>query len=130
MGNIGQHYYHWRYGTALAAARPAKGSPHKACPAHPGSADPGAPPPPAGGPSFGAVAVWAQTLGIGSDAQLLGDVNGDGRADLLVYYTRDGSWYVALSDGNHFTDFRLWATGFGQAGHRAVASRRERRRQG
>ena len=27
MGNIGQHYYEWRYGTALAAARPANGDP-------------------------------------------------------------------------------------------------------
>jgi hypothetical protein len=35
---------------------------------------------------------------------------------MLVYYNKDGSWYVALSDGNRFTDFRIWATGFGQAG--------------
>ncbi len=120
VGNIGQHYYQWRYGAPLppppvpptAIPVPTKPVPPTPVPVPPTPV----PPPPAGGPGFGAVAVWAQTLGIGSDTQLLGDVNGDGRADLLVYYDRDGSWYVALSDGNRFTDFRLWATGFGQAG--------------
>jgi hypothetical protein len=105
MGNIGQHYYEWRYGSPLPPPPPVP----TVTPVPP-------PPPPPSGPGFGPVAVWARNLGVSSDTQLLGDVNGDGKADMIVYYSKDGSWYVALSDGNRFTDFRLWAIGFGQAG--------------
>jgi hypothetical protein len=108
MGNIGQHYYQWRYGTPPPPLPPA-----------PTAVPPPIPspePPPASAPGFGPVAVWARNLGVGSDTQLLGDMNGDGKTDMLVYYNRDGGWYVALSDGNRFTDFKIWASGFGQAG--------------
>jgi hypothetical protein len=109
MGNIGQHYYQWRYGSP-----PPPPPPPPPTPVRPPLPTPE--PPPVSLPGFGPVAEWARNLGVGSDTQRLADVNGDGKADMLVYYNRDGSWYVALSDGNRFTEFRLWATGFGQAG--------------
>jgi hypothetical protein len=106
MGNIGQHYYQWRYGTPAPPPPPTPVPPPPPTPV----------PPPPSGPGFGPIAVWARNLGVGSDTQLLGDVNGDGKADMLVYYNRNGGWYVALSNGTGFTEFRPWATGFGQAG--------------
>jgi hypothetical protein len=51
--------------------------------------------------------------GDGSTNRLLADVNGDGRADAIVYFSNDGSWYVAYgrADGKFgptYTRFAVW----------------------
>ncbi|MDQ4040074.1 MAG: hypothetical protein M3313_17430 [Actinomycetota bacterium] len=43
----------------------------------------------------------------------LGDVNGDGKDDLVVWHPQTGSWQVALSDGaGGFPDRRVWLEGW------------------
>jgi hypothetical protein len=37
-------------------------------------------------------------------------VNGDGKADLVQVYAPNGNVYVALSTGNSFGSFQVWAT--------------------
>jgi len=50
---------------------------------------------------------------VGSNRQLLGDVNGDGRADAVVYFGSNGSWYVSRSTGSAFGAFSRWINGHG-----------------
>jgi hypothetical protein len=59
--------------------------------------------------------IWADGHGVGSTRQLVGDVNGDCRADAVVFWDNwnNGSWYVAVSDGHHFTQPARWASAFG-----------------
>lgn len=57
--------------------------------------------------------IWTTGHGVGSNEQLMGDVNGDGRADAIVYFANTGSWYVALSNGNGFDGYNQWITGHG-----------------
>lgn len=57
--------------------------------------------------------IWREGHGAGSDTQLLGDVNGDGKADAVVYFSNDGAWYAALSNGNGFDQYNLWVSGHG-----------------
>lgn len=56
--------------------------------------------------------IWAAGHGQGSTRQMLGDVNGDGKADAVVYFA-DGSWYVALSNGAGFNAYSRWVAGHG-----------------
>ncbi len=57
--------------------------------------------------------IWSRGHGVGSNAQLLGDVNGDGRADAIAYFSSTGDWYVAISNGNGFNPYSRWSTGHG-----------------
>lgn len=43
--------------------------------------------------------------------RITGDWNGDGKSDVLAK-SRDGRWFVALSNGRGFTNAALWLTGF------------------
>ena len=50
--------------------------------------------------------------GFTSAKVLAGDWNGDGKTDVLVK-TKDGRWYVALSNGTGFEKSGLWLNNFG-----------------
>ncbi len=57
--------------------------------------------------------IWSRDHGVGSSVQMLGDVNGDGRADAVTYSASSGNWYVALSNGNGFNSPVRWISGHG-----------------
>ena len=44
---------------------------------------------------------------------MLGDVNGDRRADAVVYFGGGGDWYGALSNGGQFLGWNKWGSGHG-----------------
>jgi len=50
---------------------------------------------------------WTCGHGVGSSAQMVGDVNGDQLADAVVYFASNGSAYVALSTGSGFAGYYL-----------------------
>jgi len=59
--------------------------------------------------------LWLSQFGGSAMRSLLADVNGDGKADAVVYYP-SGDWYVALSDGTKFVrdpNTWHWLTQFG-----------------
>ncbi len=66
------------------------------------------------GPYYG---QWMSGHGIGSTSQFLGDVNGDGKADAVVFFVSGslgGNWYVALSTGGSFGPYYgQWMSGHG-----------------
>ena len=61
--------------------------------------------PPAQWGSGGATVMMIRNTG----ANLLGDINGDGKADFV--YIQDGVAYVEISNGNSFSPAVAWATG-------------------
>jgi hypothetical protein len=69
------------------------------------------------GGSFAPYTLWATGHGFGSTSQMMGDVNGDEKADAVVFFNgtsgQVGDWYVALSTGNGFLNYQHWATGHG-----------------
>lgn len=46
---------------------------------------------------------WLLGFGIGSDMQYLADINGDGKLDAVVCYSRQRVWQVAYSTGTSFS---------------------------
>jgi hypothetical protein len=65
------------------------------------------------GSSFAAPTRWHEYFGAGQEIPLLGDVNGDGRDDLITF-TRGSvaDVYVALSTGTSFGPSQRWHTWF------------------
>ncbi|NLG27661.1 MAG: hypothetical protein GX557_07095, partial [Chloroflexi bacterium] len=66
------------------------------------------------GSSFGRPTNWTtELIWIGDliSPRKLGDVNGDGKADLVAFKSGEGV-YVALSDGTKFGAATLWSTAF------------------
>ena len=61
---------------------------------------------------FGPPNRWA-TLRLPGDRLLMGDVNGDGRADAVITSVSSGDWYIALSNGGGFDAPGQWAHAFG-----------------
>lgn len=55
---------------------------------------------------------WRQGFGVGSSHVALSDVNGDGSADAVAYYS-DGSWRFARAMGRSFGAEELWISGHG-----------------
>lgn len=53
--------------------------------------------------------IWLTDWGAGvSIVPFVGDVNGDGKDDLIVYSPDTGTWRVALSNGNEFISQGIW----------------------
>jgi hypothetical protein len=66
-----------------------------------------------GSSAFGPVQTWAAQHTVGADKYFLGDVNGDGRADLVAFWNDVGRWRVNLSSGSGFWSEQEWAYGQG-----------------
>ncbi|HEY0639064.1 MAG TPA: DUF2961 domain-containing protein [Pseudonocardiaceae bacterium] len=66
------------------------------------------------GSSFAPSSKWHDHFAVGTEAPLVGDVNGDGRADVVTLTGGTGAdVYVALSDGSRFVqDGWLWHDSF------------------
>ncbi len=63
------------------------------------------------GSSFGGYSPWISGHGAGSTRQTLGDTNGDGKADAVIYISSNGDWYTATSTGSKFNNYSKWKSG-------------------
>ncbi|HEX2131094.1 MAG TPA: DUF2961 domain-containing protein [Actinophytocola sp.] len=71
------------------------------------------------GDGYGPSAKWHDYFAIGTEHPELGDVNGDGRADLITFTLGSaGDVYVALSTGNGFGPGVKWQDNFGYGAER------------
>lgn len=74
---------------------------------------------PSEGDHFGARSIWIDTFGVGAGGwlsqntypRLLGDVNGDGRADIVAF--GHSGIIVSLSEGDHFGARSTWINFYG-----------------
>lgn len=71
-----------------------------------------------GGGKFEKHTLWLSGHGIGSAKQFLGDVDGDKRADAIIFFEREGLWFASLSEGERFSDRNIsyensWIKGHG-----------------
>jgi hypothetical protein len=70
------------------------------------------------GSRFGPLQQWHGNFCVGSEICATGDVNGDGKADILAFVHGDGQEprsalvWVALSDGTKFSQASVWNNGF------------------
>lgn len=62
------------------------------------------------GTSFGASTIWRSSY---PGLPMLGDVDGDGKSDAVVYDWDGNRWSVALSTGGAFATPTVWIEGFG-----------------
>ena len=72
-----------------------------------------------GGAAFGGFSEWSGDAGNAGDIFLTGDVNDDGRADLVygrVESPTQVTWFVRLSNGSGYGGFSEWAADAGDAG--------------
>jgi hypothetical protein len=66
------------------------------------------------GSSFAEASLWHGWFCVGKEICMTGDVDGNGKADLITFvrqankYSEEGSVWVALSNGSSFEDSRLW----------------------
>jgi len=61
------------------------------------------------GTGMASAAVWVGSIGFNSsDVLMSGDVNGDGKKDLILFARTQGKAYVALSDGTKFGTPTQW----------------------
>ncbi|MCD9021690.1 FG-GAP-like repeat-containing protein [Cohnella silvisoli] len=69
------------------------------------------------GSGFLSYSLWKSGAGYNATRRLLGDVDGDGKEDLIAFFAADsgGKWAVALSNGSSFGTFNVWKTNFGGA---------------
>lgn len=52
-------------------------------------------------------------MGIGSNNQLVGDFDGDGKDDICAFFASSGDWEIALSNGKTFDGWSQWQSGLG-----------------
>ncbi|GBF74524.1 hypothetical protein PA598K_02874 [Paenibacillus sp. 598K] len=69
------------------------------------------------GNGFQSATLWKSGAGHNATRRMLGDVNGDGKADVVVFVAAisGGAWSVALSNGDVFQTATSWRTNFGGA---------------
>jgi hypothetical protein len=61
------------------------------------------------GNGMGTATVWANSIGTSSsDVLFAGDVNGDGKKDLIAFARTEGKVYVAISNGTTFGTPTVW----------------------
>lgn len=66
------------------------------------------------GSKFVNIGLVASTHGIQSQRRLMGDVNGDGRDDAIVFFNNTGDWWVGYAQPNgHFCCGTKWISGYG-----------------
>ncbi|MBA4248398.1 MAG: hypothetical protein C0444_08920 [Microbacterium sp.] len=67
------------------------------------------------GQAFAPYQLWKSGSGSNADKRFVGDVTGDGRADLVSFFTPDlgGHWAVTPSMGTSFGTVTTWRTQFG-----------------
>lgn len=70
-----------------------------------------------GGGKFEKHSLWLSGHGIGSSRQFIGDVNGDRSADAIIFFAREGLWFVSLSQGNSFSTNNIRPENFWAKGH-------------
>lgn len=65
------------------------------------------------GNQFDPPGIWVSGgHGVGSTNQYLADMDGNGKADAVVFFTKTGDWWVGKSDGTHFSGTpHHWGTG-------------------
>ena len=71
------------------------------------------------GSAFGGFSEWSSDAGNAGDIFLTGDVNNDGRADLVygrIEAPKQVTWFVRLSNGTGFGGFTEWASDAGDSG--------------
>lgn len=61
---------------------------------------------------FASFAPWLTGFGANTTRRLVGDVNGDGKADAVAFTQSSGAWQVALSSGSGFANNGIWLTNF------------------
>lgn len=67
----------------------------------------------ASGNGFYPSQLWYDGFAGGTEVPLVGDVNGDGKADLVTFTRGTAGWVVvALASGTGFYPSQIWATGF------------------
>lgn len=70
---------------------------------------------------YGPPTQWISGDGVGSSSQVVGDFDGDGKADAAVYFASNGDWYVALSTGSSFGYPNQWSQGHGMGSNLQIA---------
>jgi len=66
-----------------------------------------------GSNAFRNAAIWNNSFGQNAVQRLVGDVNGDGKMDIICFTKSTGVWTVALSSGSAFIGESVWRTNFG-----------------
>lgn len=69
------------------------------------------------GGKFEKHSLWLSGHGIGSNNQFVADVDGDSRADAVIYFAREGIWFVSRSEGNSFSTNNIRPENFWIKGH-------------
>ncbi len=68
------------------------------------------------GSGFGATQKWSDFFCVGNEECAVGDVDDDGRADLITFVRSSGQVFVAVSTGGGFSNPQLWHSSFCLAG--------------
>ncbi len=71
---------------------------------------------------FGIKETWISDFGSDADNFLLGDLNGNAKTDIAIFYQTSGNWEFAASDGTAFLKSAISIQGFGsKSSHQFLA---------